>query len=224
MVVSQIRPQQCLCNSPANRLPSGKDSISQGEWKNKQPGELHRGSGGKAGPGRSPLKFEAVFPQTLPGCRGSHGSASPHALRPIPRLGDGWELGSAKPRSIRKDFLSQLQRPFQGGSLPLPTSTAGQPLSFPLDRPTTPCKPCAARVPSPRRARAYKGSLAPLSTYSTYTPSLGPGSTLTPSPLLQPQIFQWLHPTSIRRRRVIPSPCFSTCSQRVEAHFNCLLP
>lgn len=149
----------------------GRTAFPKQSGKNKHPQELHRGSGGKAGPGRSPLRFEAVFPQPLPRCRGSHGSASPHALRTIPRLGDGWEPGSAKPRSIRKDFLSQLQRPFQGGSLPLPTSTAGQPLSFPPDRPTTPCKPCAARVPSPRRARAYKGSLAPLSTYSTYTAS-----------------------------------------------------
>lgn len=184
-------------------IPQG---ISQAQWKNKHSSELHRGSGGEAIAGRSPVEILGGFsPKPCPLPRLPWLSLPARALPLFPGWGDGWELGSAKPRSIRKDFLSQLQRPFQGGSLPLPTSTAGQPLSFPLDKPTTPCKPCAARVPSPRRARAYKGSLAPLSTYSTYTPSLGPGSPLTPSPLFQTQLFQWLHPTNIWRRTVIPS-------------------
>lgn len=51
------------------------------------------------------------------------------ALFPGWGMGGNWALPSPAPSE--KDFLSQLQRPFRGGSLPHPTSMAGQPLCFP---------------------------------------------------------------------------------------------
>lgn len=124
MVVSHTRPQQDLGNGLTNGLQSGKDGISQAEWKKQTPPRAAQRLRGQGGSRPQPIEVWGGFPPTLAPLPRLPWLSLPHALHTIPRLGDGWEPGSAKPRSIRKDFLSQLQRPFQGRSLPLPTSTA----------------------------------------------------------------------------------------------------
>lgn len=222
MAVSQTHLQQGLCTSPANGIPSGKD-IPRRCFPSTVEKQTVRceASGVRRFPVTAQLRFQAVFPLKPCPAAAAPRARPPRTLRPIPRLGDGWEPGSAKPRSIRKDFLSQLQRPFQGRSLPLPISTAGQPLSFPVDKPTRPCEPCAA-CPFPQASTGIQRK--PCSIVHLQHLHTQPRTRLRthPSPLFQPQILQWLYPTSIWRRSVIPSPCFSTCSQRAEACFNCV--
>lgn len=139
-------------------------------------------------------------------------------------LSSGWGMGgnwvSPSPAPSEKDFLSKLNGPFPRREPSTSHLRAGA-AAFPMDIPTRPRNPCVT-VPSPRRVPAYKGSLAPLSTYSTYTSSPEPGSAYTP--FLQPQIFRILRAPKraaeaacvISPHALVPAPT----AKRSEAYFN----
>lgn len=123
MVVSQTRPRQGLCNSPANGFPSGKDSISQAQWKNKHSGELHRGFGREAIPGRSPVEVSGGFSPKPCSAPMAQPPRTRFAL--FPSWGMGGNRALPSPAPSEKTFSSSCSVLPKEGAFPIPPLRPG---------------------------------------------------------------------------------------------------
>lgn len=196
------------------------EGISQAQQKNKHSGELHIGSGGEAIPGHSPVEVLGGFsPKPCPAATApvAQPPRTRFALFPGWGMGGNWALPSPAPSE--KTFSPKYSVLFKEGAFPFLSPRPGSRLpSLWINPPHRASLVQCVSLPPGEHGHTKKALLYCPPTAPTHRASdPAPHSPLTPLPATNIPVVT---PTSIRRQSVIPSPCFSTCSQRVEACFN----